>query len=81
MPDNYVCDRLRGLGAFSATTRLILAKSSLFANYVNFSHTYGQPIIHGKLQSESQSDRRRFASEIANAAMNKIVVTGLEDEG
>lgn len=78
--DNYVLIDSGGLGAFSATTPLILAKKFTFANYVNFSHTYGQPIIHGKLQSESQSDRRRFASEIANAAMNKIVVTGLEDE-
>ena len=78
--DNYVLIDSGSLGLFSATTPSILAKKFTFANYVNFSHTYGQPIIHGKLQSESAQDRFRFAQEIANAAMNKIVVTGLEDE-
>ena len=78
--DNYVLVDSGTLGLFSATTPSILAKKFTFANYVNFSHTYGQPIIHGKLQSESAQDRYRFAQEISNAAMNKIVVTGLEDE-
>lgn len=78
--DNYILIDSGGLGLFSATTPSILAKKFTFANYINFSHTYGQPIIHGKLQSESHQDRFRFAQEIANAAMNKIVVTGLEDE-
>lgn len=78
--DNYVLINSGTLGLFSATTPSILAKKFTFANYVNFSHTYGQPIIHGKLQSEISQDRYRFAQEIANAAMNKIVVTGIEDE-
>lgn len=78
--ENYVLIDSGDLGAFSATTPLILAKKFTFANYVNFSHTYGQPIIHGKLQSEQTGDRQKFAREIANAAMNKIVVTGLEDQ-
>ena len=47
---------------------------------MNFSHTYGQPIIHGKTVSESNVDRKRLANEIANAAQNKVVVTGIEDE-
>jgi hypothetical protein len=68
------------LGLFSATTPLILAKKFTVANYVNFSHTYGQPIIHGKTVSESNVDRKRLANEIANAAQNKVVVTGIEDE-
>lgn len=76
----YVLINSGHLGAFSATTPLILAKKFTFANYVNFSHTYGQPIIHGKLVSENSADRQRFAHEIANAAQNKIVVTGTEDE-
>ena len=50
------------------------------ANYVNFSHTYGQPIIHGKTVSENNADRKRLANDIANAAQNKVIVTGLEDE-
>lgn len=78
--DNYVLIDHGDLGLFSATTPSILAKKFTFANYVNFSHTYGQPIIHGKLNSELPQDRNRFAQEIANAAMNKIVVTGLEDQ-
>ena len=77
---NYVLVNTGDIGLFSATTPLILAKKFTVANYVNFSHTYGQPIIHGKTVSESNADRKRLANEIANAAQNKIVVTGLEDE-
>ncbi|CDN31871.1 hypothetical protein BN938_1791 [Mucinivorans hirudinis] len=69
-----------GIGLFSATTPLILAKKFTVANYVNFSHTYGQPIIHGKTVSESNADRKRLANDIANAAQNKVVITGIEDE-
>lgn len=78
--NNYVLINTGELGLFSATTPLILAKKFTLANYVNFSHTYGQPIIHAKTVSESNSDRKRLANEVANAAQNKIVVTGLEDE-
>ena len=47
---------------------------------VNFGSTYGQPIIHGKTISESNSDRKRLANDIANAAQNKVVITGIDDE-
>ncbi len=77
---NYVLVSSGDLGLFSATTPLILAKKFTVANYVNFSHTYGQPIIHGKTVSESNAVRKRLAGEIANAAQNKVVVTGIEDE-
>nr|WP_262482672.1 DUF935 domain-containing protein [Bacteroides graminisolvens] len=77
---NYVLVNSGGIGLFSATTPLILAKKFTVANYVNFSHTYGQPIIHGKTVSESNADRKRLANEIANAAQNKVVITGIEDE-
>lgn len=76
---NYVLINTGSLGLFSATTPLILAKKFTLANYVNFSHTYGQPIIHGKSESESINDRRRLAQDIANAAQNKVIVTGLND--
>lgn len=76
---NYVLVNTGNLGLFSATTPLILAKKFTLANYVNFSHTYGQPIIHGKAESESNADRKRLAQDIANAAQNKIIVTGLND--
>ena len=76
----YVLVTSGDLGLFSATTPLILAKKFTVVNYVNFSHTYGQPIIHGKTVSESNADRKRLAGEIANAAQNKVVVTGIEDE-
>lgn len=76
---NYVLINTGDLGLFSATTPLILAKKFTVANYVNFSHTYGQPIIHGKTDSESVQDRQRLAQNIANAAQNKIIVTGLND--
>lgn len=77
---NYILIKTDDLGLFSATTPLILAKKFTVANYVNFSHTYGQPIIHGKTVSESNADRQRLAQHIANAAQNKVIVTGTEDE-
>ncbi len=76
---NYVLINTGGIGLFSATTPLILAKKFTVANYVNFSHTYGQPIIHGKTVSENNTDRKRLADNIANAAQNKVVVTGIDD--
>ena len=77
---NYILVNTGDLGLFSATTPLILAKKFTVANYVNFSHTYGQPIVHGKTVSESNTDRKRLANDIANAAQNKVIVTGIEDE-
>lgn len=77
---NYVLVNTGELGLFSATTPLILAKKFTLANFVNFSHTYGQPIIHAKTVSENNGDRKRLAQEVANAAQNKIIVTGIEDE-
>lgn len=77
---NYVLISSGDLGLFSATTPSILAKKFTMANYVNFSHTYGQPIIHGKTDSENIADRKRLANDIASAAQNKVIVTGLTDE-
>lgn len=76
---NYILIDTGTLGLFSATTPLIMAKKFTMANYVNFSHTYGQPIIHGRTESEDAMDRKRLAQDIANAAQNKIIVTGLND--
>lgn len=76
---NYVLINTGGIGLFSSTTPLILAKKFTLANYVNFSHTYGQPIIHGKSESENIKDRKMLAQDIANAAQNKVIVTGLND--
>lgn len=78
--NNYVLVNSGSLGLFSATTPLILAKKFTLANYVNFSHTYGQPIIHGKTESQDANDRKRLANDIASAAQNKVIVTGLQDE-
>lgn len=73
-------DKTHPLGFYSATTPIILAKKFTHANHVGFSHTYGQPIIHGKTSNEQESDRRRLANDIASAATNKVIVTGLDDE-
>lgn len=78
--DHYVLINNGDIGLFSAVAPLILAKKFTFANYVNFSHTYGQPIIHGKTESENTIDRKRMANDIASAAQNKVIVTGLNDE-
>lgn len=77
--NQYILVNSGDLGLFSATTPLILAKKFTLANYVNFSHTYGQPIIHGKTESTNNGDRQRLAQNIANAAQNKVIVTGNED--
>lgn len=78
--DNYILINSGTLGLFSATTPSILAKKFTMANYVNFSHTYGQPIIHGKSESENSVDRQRLANDIASAAQNKVIVTGTGDD-
>lgn len=78
--DNYILINSGTLGLFSATTPLILAKKFTVANYVNFAHTYGQPIIHGKTDSEMPQDRKRLANSISNAAQKKVIVTGLNDQ-
>lgn len=77
---NYILVNSGTIGLFSATTPLILAKKFTVANFVNFGSTYGQPVIHGKTISESNNDRKRLANDIANAAQNKVVITGIDDE-
>lgn len=77
---NYVLFNTGGLGLFSATTPLLLAKKFTVANWVNFAHTYGQPIIHGKTNSEDQASRNRLAMRIAGAAQKKVIVTGKDDD-
>lgn len=77
---NYIIFNTGGLGLFSATTPLLLAKKYTLANWVNFAHTYGQPIIHGKTNSESQALRNRLALSIAGAAQKKVIVTGKDDD-
>ncbi len=76
---NYIPIDTGGLGLFASTTPLVLAKKFTLANWVNFSHTYGQPIIHGKTPNESYEDRARLANEISNAAQKKVLVTGTDD--
>ena len=78
--DNYILINNGDLGLGSRFVPLILAKKFTMANYVNFSHTYGQPIIHGKIESENAADRQKMANDIASAAQNKVIVTGLSDE-
>lgn len=76
---NYVLINSGGFGLFAATTPNILALKYTLSNWVNFSHTYGQPIIHGKTGAEDNESRIRLARKIAGAAQNKVLVTGLDD--
>lgn len=76
---NYILINSGGFGLFAATTPNILALKYTLSNWVNFSHTYGQPIIHGKTSSDDNESRIRLARKIASAAQNKVLVTGLED--
>lgn len=77
---NYALINTGGFGLYAATTPLILAQKFVLSNWVNFAHTYGQPIIHGKTAAEDDISRKRLASSIAKAATNKVVVTGKDDE-
>lgn len=77
---NYILVNSGGFGLYAATTPLILAQKYTLSNWVNFSHTYGQPIIHGKTLSEDNAARRKLATQIGSAAQNKVLVTGKDDE-
>ena len=76
---NYILIDTCGLGMFATSTPLVLAKKYTVSNWVNFSHTYGQPIIHGKTTATDNESRKRLAQSIVNAAQNKVVVTGIDD--
>lgn len=77
---NYILVNSGGFGIYAATTPNILAQKYTVSNWVNFSHTYGQPIIHGKTGAEDNDSRKRLARKIAGAAQNKVLVTGKDDE-
>lgn len=77
---NYILVNTGTFGLFSATTPNILAQKYTISNWVNFSHTYGQPIIHGKTEAEDNESRQRLARKIGSAAQNKVLVTGKGDE-
>lgn len=77
---NYILVNNGTFGLFAATTPNILAQKYTISNWVNFSHTYGQPIIHGKTSAEDNDSRTRLARKIASAAQNKVLVTGKDDE-
>jgi hypothetical protein len=78
--NTYILINTGGFGLFAASTPLILAQKYVLSNWVNFCHTYGQPIIHGKTAAEDDITRKRLASRIASAATNKVLVTGKDDE-
>lgn len=77
---NYILVNSGDFGIFAATTPNILAQKYTLSNWVNSSHTYGQPIIHGKTGAEDNDSRKKLARKIASAAQNKVLVTGKEDE-
>lgn len=77
---NYVLVNSGTFGLYAATTPLILGQKYTLSNWINFAHTYGQPIIHGKTIAEDRESRKRLASNIASAAQNKVLVTGKDDE-
>lgn len=77
---NYILVNTGDFGIYAATTPNILAQKYTLSNWINFSHTYGQPIIHGKTGAEDNDSRKRLARRIASAAQNKVLVTGKEDE-
>lgn len=77
---NYILVKGDDIGVFAKTTPLILARRFVWANFINFTHTYGQPIIHGKTGANEVTAKQALASDIANSANNRVLVTGLEDE-
>lgn len=77
---NYVLINSGDLGLFSATTPLVLAKKFTFSNFISFAHTYGMPIIHGKTSDDDPTSKQTLANNIANAASQRVLVTGTEDD-
>ncbi|MGL5692212.1 MAG: phage portal protein family protein, partial [Bacteroidales bacterium] len=77
---NYILVKGDDIGVFAKTTPIILARRFVWANFINFTHTYGQPIIHGKTSSTETQAKQQLANDIANSANNRILVTDLEDE-
>lgn len=77
--DNYILIKTEDLGLFSTTTPLVLAKKFALSSYVNFTNTYGMPIIHAKSSEISANSRRSLASAVAKAVNDRVVVTGLDD--
>ena len=77
--DRYVMVNTDNLGLFATTTPAVLAKKMAFGSYVNFTHTYGMPIIHGRTPNAEYSQKQELANAIARAMNDRIVVTGTED--
>ena len=77
--DNYILIKTNDLGLFSTTTPLVLAKKFALGSYVNFTNTYGMPIIHGKSSEASLKSKRDMAVAIADSVNDRIIVTGRED--
>ncbi len=77
---NYILINSGDLGLFAATTPLVLAKKFTFSNFISFAHTYGMPIIHGKTSDDDPTSKQTLADRIANAASQRILVTGVDDE-
>lgn len=76
---NYVLFDTGGLGLFATTTPVVLAKKFTHANWVNFAHIYGQPILHAKSEATDEATRKSLARNIASAIEKKVVVTGSGD--
>ena len=77
--DNYILIKTNDLGLFSTTTPLVLAKKFALGSYVNFTNTYGMPIIHGKSAETSMRSKQDMAIAIADSVNDRIIVTGKED--
>lgn len=77
--DNYILIKTNDLGLFSTTTPLVLAKKFALGSYVNFTNTYGMPIIHGKSAETSMASKKSMAIAIADSVNDRIIVTGKED--
>ena len=57
-----------------------MAKKFTFSNFISFAHTYGMPIIHGKTSDDDPTSKQTLANNIANAASQRVLVTGTEDD-
>lgn len=77
--DRYVLVDSGDLGLFSVTTPLVLAKKFTFGSYVNFTHTFGLPILHGKTDSIDDYNMQKFADNLAKSINDRIVVTPTGD--
>lgn len=78
--DNYALIRVDDLGLLANVLPLSIAKKMSISSFVGFQQTFGNPIVHAKIQDTDTTAKQKMADTIAASYAQRIVVTGLDDE-